>query len=152
MNKKITAVAAVLAVSATLAFAGPGEGRGEGRHGGHGKGEFGAKFAQKLNLTDAQKQQIKDIRTASRTQNAQFFASVRQTREEFRAARQANDQARIDALKGTLQSQRAQMKEIRKAERQQVLSILTAEQRAQLDAMKAQREARHKDHDSNDNN
>ncbi|MEA2488707.1 MAG: periplasmic protein CpxP/Spy [Acidobacteriota bacterium] len=149
MNKKITAVAAVLALSTTLAFAGTGEGRGEGRHGRHGKGQFGEKFAQKLNLTDAQKQQIKDIRTNSRTQNAQFFATAKQTREDARAARKAGDTARLESLKGALQSQRAQMKEIRKAERQQVLNILNAEQRAQLEAMKAQHQGRHHNDDNN---
>lgn len=144
MNKKITAVAAVLALSTTLAFAGTGEGRGEGRgrHGRHGKGDFGAKLAQKLNLTEQQKQQVAEIRKNSRTQNAAFFDSARQTREELRAARQANDTARLESLKGTAASQRAQMKQIHEAEMQQILSVLNAEQRAQFEAMKAKREAK----------
>src|SRR5687767_15866013 len=51
MNKRIAAAATVLVLSTTLAFAGPGHGRGHGRH---GKGGFGAKFAQELNLTEDQ--------------------------------------------------------------------------------------------------
>jgi len=138
MKKTLIAVAA-LTLGATLAFAGPGEGHrgGHGRH--HG---FAGKLAEKLNLTDAQKQQIKDIRKASFEQNKAFFETARQTRQDLRAAREANDTARLETLKANMKSQREQMKQIRDAEKQQILSILTAEQRAQFEAMKAE----HKGH------
>jgi hypothetical protein len=65
MNKRIAAVAAVLTLSATLAFAGPGEGRhGRGGHGKHGKAGFGAKFAQELGLTaDQQRDLVEYLKT-----------------------------------------------------------------------------------------
>jgi len=139
MKKTITAVA-VFALGASLAFASPGDWKGHEGHG-HDAG-FSEKMAQKLNLTDAQKQQVKDIEAQFRTDNAAFLQNFRQTMQDVHAARQANDTARLDALRPTVESQKAQMKTLRQAQREKVRSILTADQRAQLDAMKAQRESR----------
>jgi Spy/CpxP family protein refolding chaperone len=142
-SKWITA-AAVLGLSASLAFAGTttGEGHshgfgGEGRHH-HGFG----KLASKLNLTDAQKGQWKAIRKSSHEQNAAFFQQSRETKKEFFAAKKAGDTAKADSLKATLQSQRAQMKQIRDAEEQQFTKILTPDQSAQFQALKAAHAAR----------
>lgn len=141
MKKQIAAVA-VLALSATLAFAGPSDGgQRHNGHGRHGKAGFGAKFAEKLNLTDEQKARVSAIRQATKEQNAAFFESARQHRQELRAAREANDSAKAQSLAGTIEADRAQMKQIRSAEKDQIMALLTAEQRAQMDAMKAQREA-----------
>jgi len=140
-SKWITVVAAV-GLSASLAFAGEGHGHGmKGRD----RGGFGMKLASKLNLTDAQKEQWKAIRKSSREQNSAFFQQSHQTMKEFRAAKEAGDTAKVDALKQTLQSQRAQMKQIRDAEETQLLNILTAEQRAQFQTLKAQRAERGKE-------
>lgn len=140
-NRVITAVT-VLTLGATLAVAAPhGGGKfGGGRHG--ARGEFAAKFAEKLNLTDEQKAAIKAIHEETRQQNAAFFETARQTMKDFRAAKQAGDTAKADAIKGNLQAQRAQMQQIREAERQRVLTVLTAEQRAKLEALKAERKSR----------
>lgn len=136
----ITGVAAV-ALSATLAFAGTATAEG---HNGHrfGRGHQFARLATKLNLTDAQKAQWKSLRQTSRAQNAAFFQQVRETHKEMRAARDANDQAKIDALKPTVQAQREQMKQLRKDQMAQFESILTPDQLAQLNALKAERAAR----------
>jgi protein CpxP len=142
MKKTITAAAAVLTLGATLAFAAP-QGGGWKGHGGHrGDAGFSEKLAQKLNLTDTQKAQVKTIEAQFRTDNAAFFQTFRQTMQDFHAAKKAGDQAKMDALKPTLESQRAQMKTLREAQRAQIRSILTPDQQAQLDAMKAQ----HKSH------
>jgi Spy/CpxP family protein refolding chaperone len=139
--KWISTAAAVFALSTSLAMAAPHEG---GKHGRHGKrGEFGAfggeRLAAKLNLTEAQKAQLKAQRETFKQQNQAFFQSSRDTFKEFRAAKKANDTARMEALKPALQANRAQMKSLRDAQRQQFLSILTADQRAQFDALKAER-------------
>ncbi len=141
MKKIITAVA-VLALGATLAIAAPNGNEGYG----HGKGghEWGAKFAEKLNLTDAQKQQVQDIRKNFREQNKVFFDSFRANMKAFRAAKEAGDTAKADSLKATIDSQKPKMKSLRDAERQQIRGILTAEQQVQFDAMKAKHEAREK--------
>jgi protein CpxP len=146
-NKWIT-MAAVVALSATVAFAAPHEGRG-GRHG--RGGEFGARMAEKLNLSDAQKQQIKDLQTNFRESNKAFFDQVRDTHKQMAEAREANDTARLDALKATAESQHAQMKQLRDQQQQRIAALLTPEQRAQLDAMKAEREARRAEHGKRDN-
>lgn len=139
-TKWITAVGAT-SLTAALAVAGvtaAADGRGEHRNG-EARQEMQQKLAEKLNLTDAQKQQWDAIRKASREQNADFFAKSKETMEAFRAARDANDQAKIDALKPTVEAQRAQMKQIRAAENTKLLTILNDQQKAQFAAMQAER-------------
>ena len=57
--------------------------RREGHWGGHRGGSFSEMYAQKLNLTDAQKAQIADIEKSSREANKAFFEASKQTREQF---------------------------------------------------------------------
>ena len=147
MNRsKWMSVAAVLTLSTTMAFAAPG-GEGHGRfggkrgHGGRG-GEFAARFAQKLNLTDAQKQQIRELHSNFREQNKAFFESTRETRQQVKAAREARDTARLEALKGTIASQREQMKQLREKQHERIVALLTPEQRAKLETLKAERKDR----------
>jgi protein CpxP len=140
MKKTITAVA-VLALSASLAIAAPGEGKA-GKHGRHGRAAHGERGFAKLNLSDAQKAQVKQLREQFRNENKALFDGMKQTRTEMKAAREANDTARLEALRGTATSQREQLKAKSQALNAQVLNLLTAEQRAQYDAMKAEREAR----------
>ncbi|MFL6245613.1 MAG: Spy/CpxP family protein refolding chaperone [Thermoanaerobaculia bacterium] len=137
-SKKWFTAAAVVALSSTLAFAAPHQG-GKRGHGGRGGHEFGERFAQKLNLSDAQKQQIKDAQTAFRNENKAFFDTVRDTRRQIKEAKEAGDQARVEQLKAAAQSQHERMKELRQAQQQRILALLTPEQRTQWEALKAQR-------------
>jgi protein CpxP len=141
MKKMITAVA-IVALSSTLAMASPYGGGGEGHGRGGRHGQMDQKFAEKLNLSDAQKQQIRDMRHSFRDQNKAFFDSVRATREQLRAARQSGDTAKAQQLAAQAEGQRAQMQELRKAEHEKMLTILTPEQRTQLEQMKADRQAK----------
>jgi protein CpxP len=141
MKNKIVTAIAVLTLGASLAIAAPHDGKFGGK-----RGMMGERLAEKLNLTDAQKEQIRAIKQETREQNAAFFQSLRQTRQDLRAAREANDTAKLDALKGTLESQHVQMKQIRDAEQQRVLRVLTPEQRTQFEQLKAQRAERHGKH------
>ena len=102
-------------------------------------------FGADLNLTDAQKAQIKTIRQESRQQNAAFFEQSRATMKELWTAKKAGDTAKADSLKPALQAQRAQMKQIRAAEETRIASVLTAEQNAKWQQLKAQRAERHRD-------
>ena len=140
-SKKFMTMAAVLALSTTVAFAAPHEGKG-GRHGRGGRAEFGARFAEKLNLTDAQKAQIKTVRQNFREQNKAFFDSSRNVFQQFREAKKANDTAKLESLKPQLEANRAQMQQLREQEKTQILAVLTPEQRTQWEALKAEREAR----------
>ena len=139
MKQWIT-MAAVLTFSAAVAVAAPhpGSGEGKGRHGRGGQ-EFSQRFAQKLNLTDTQQQQIRVLQDGFKERNKAFFESSKETRKQFREARKANDTATIEALKPQMEAQRAQFKEIRESQMQQILTVLTPEQRAQFESLKAQR-------------
>jgi len=141
MRKTLIAAVTVLTLGAGLAVAGTGEGGyGHHHHGRHGV--FSEKLAAKLNLTDAQKAQVKDIKKSSHEQNAAFFQSARQTFKDFKAAKEANDTAKMDALKATMESNRAQMKQIREAEKAKIASVLTTDQNAQWQKLQAERAAR----------
>ena len=139
--KKFASAVAVTLLGASLAFAAPHDGgNGWGRHGRHGG--FGAKLAQELNLTDAQKTQIKSIKQASREQNAAFFKQSRATMKEFFAAKKANDTATMESLKPAMEANRTQMKQIRAAEEASIASVLTPDQNAKWQQLKADRAAR----------
>lgn len=140
-TKKWFTAAAVVALSSTLAFAAPHEGgkRGKGGRGGH---ELGERFAQKLNLSDAQKQQIKDAQASFRNENKAFFDQVRDTRRQIREAKEAGDAARAEQLKATAKSQHERMKALRTEHRQRILALLTPEQRTQWEALKADRQGK----------
>jgi Spy/CpxP family protein refolding chaperone len=100
---------------------------------GHGHRAGFGRMAAKLNLTDAQKQQLKDIRTADHERNQQLYADFHAKLQELRSLKQAND-PRADDVKAELKSMRPQMEAARKASRDAMLNILTPEQRDQLNA------------------
>jgi Spy/CpxP family protein refolding chaperone len=90
-------------------------------------------IAAKLNLTDAQKQQLKDIRTADHQRNQQLYADFHAKLQEFRSLKQTND-PKADDVKAELKAMRPQLQAARKASREAMLNILTPEQRDQLKA------------------
>lgn len=140
---KWTTMAAVLALSTSLAIAAPNGAKGEGKHARDGRGMHGERFEQKLNLTDAQKEQIRTIRASFREQNKAFFETAQATREQFRDAKKSGDTARADALKATMEAHRTQMQHIRQQQRAQIAAILTPEQRTQFEELEAKRAAHH---------
>ena len=146
ISKWISA-AAVVALSGTMAFAAIDNDGGKAwGHGGHHRGGMSAHLAQKLNLTDAQKDQLKALHRGFREDNRAFFQTMRHTRQEMHAAKEAGDTAKVDSLKATFQSQRAQLKQLHDAQQEKFLTILTPEQRTQFDALKAERDARRQQH------
>jgi Spy/CpxP family protein refolding chaperone len=139
--KRIVTAAAVLALGASLAFAGPGEGRKHGKHEMHGKGGAAhmERMAEKLNLSEGQKIQMEELRKGFQVQNEPLWTAMKQTKSEMKAAREAGDTARVEALRATVEQQRTQMKDQRQAPHEQMMNILTPEQRTQLEAMKSER-------------
>ncbi len=117
-----------------------GEGRGFGKHGGHGKG-FGHRHGgmmrvmQELNLTEEQKTQIHSIRDANKPDHTTHD----EMRTLFEAKRSgtitAEQQARLDTLK-------EQGKAKAKGVHEQILNVLTAEQKTQLEQKKAEMKQR----------
>src|SRR5471032_715357 len=103
MIKKTMTAVAVFALGASLAFAAPGDWKG---HGSHDRAGLSERMAQKLNLTDDQKTQVKALETQFRTDNAAFLQNFRQTMQDVHAAKQANDTVKLDALRPTAESQK----------------------------------------------
>ena len=119
--RKIVIAFIVAAFSATFAFAGQG------------------RLAEKLNLSDAQKAQWQELRRSFHQDNKAFLEQARQTRRDFRAARDANDTAKIESLKPVVQANRTQMRQLREAQEQKLMDILNEEQRAQFQELKQHR-------------
>ena len=136
MKKFITAVAVVAAMTTPVAFAHNQE------FGGHRHGM--KKFAEKLGLTDAQKQQVKDIRQADREANKALFEQFRVKRQELRSLRQNND-PNAESVKAELKSLGQQLRAARMATRDKIYNtVLTSDQRAQIDAWRAKRQSSEK--------
>lgn len=115
------------------------EGRG-GRRLGPGKRGHGAmKLFRELNLTDAQRDQMRGI-------HERAMASTKSQHEELRGLRANNQggplstesQARAQAL-------RAEIEQVMRGAHQETLNVLTQEQRTQLEQLKEERKARHKE-------
>jgi Spy/CpxP family protein refolding chaperone len=140
MKRWIT-VAAMLLAGATVALA--QEDAPPPPHGPHGgpPPSFTMMFAEKLALTDAQKSEITAIEKATRDENASFFASSRTLMEEFHAAREANDTAKLESLKPSMDANREQMKKIRDAQLVKIEAVLTADQKAKFEALRAEHDA-----------
>ena len=67
MNKKLISAAAVFVLGASLAVAAPND--GDGFRGGRHRGAKAEHLARKLNLSDAQRDQMRDIRKRTRIIN-----------------------------------------------------------------------------------
>ncbi len=108
-------------------------GRKHGKRGGmHRGGGFGFKA---LNLTDAQKEQIRQIREANKPDEA-TMQEMRSLREAKRAGTLTADQTeRMQALRTQMQARHA-------AVREQMLTVLTPEQRVQMEQHKQQMQER----------
>ncbi len=96
----------------------------------HARGR-GGKFEQ-LNLTDAQKEQMKQIREAARQQMDAVLTPAQ--REQMRVAREQRQKPNLNLS----EEQKAQMRAIRENSKNQMEAILTPEQKQKLQEMKAQ--------------
>lgn len=136
-------LAAFLLGSGSAAYAQPGP-EGQGRPPGHGQRHHkGGKFLESLNLTEAQKEQLKGLRELSREQRDARMREILTPEqyaklEEMRSKRGPRGGQRWGEELGLTETQRAQMKELRNLsaeERQARLQqILTPEQLAKVQA------------------
>jgi protein CpxP len=110
-------------------------GRGHGRHGGGGMMGF-----RNLDLTDAQKAQMKQIGESSHQSLRPLMEQIRAKRLEIRQANQdgsvnealvTQKLVEIAPLEAKLQAERSRV-------HQQMLSVLTADQKAKLDQQRAE--------------
>lgn len=130
-----------------------GRGGKGGRHGGGMRGGFGGgRFAEKLNLTDAQKAQMEQIST--------------RYRESFKAQRQQNrgqrdgggfeafnggtfNEAAVRAAAQARANAHVEMEVARARMMSEMYNVLTAEQKAQLAAERQQREQKRQERRAN---
>jgi len=129
----IVGVAGVSAAQSTTTPPTRAQRSGEMRRGG-GRGGFGAD----LNLTEAQKAQIKTIRAKYKPQNEALRAQAKPFMDAAHAARQKGDTAtaRAEMLKARNVMQGGQT--FRNQENAEIRAILTPEQQAKWDARQKQ--------------
>jgi Spy/CpxP family protein refolding chaperone len=137
MNKTQRSTLAV-AISLALAFAALGQERGTPQ-------TFTQRYGQQLNLTEVQKKQIDELDGAFQKNNAPFLESYQKTMAEFREARQANDTAKLDALRPKVDSLRTEMMKLRGAHEDKIAATFTDDQKAQWTKIREEREARMKE-------
>ena len=128
----IVGVAGVSAAQSTTTPPSRSQRSGEmqGRRGGGRGGEFG----RDLNLTDAQKAQIKTIRAKYQPQNEALRAQAKPFMDAARAARQKGDTA---TARSNMEKARQVMQggqSIRTQENAEIRAILTPDQQAKWDA------------------
>jgi len=104
-----------------------------------GRGERG-RFMKELNLSDAQKNQIKAIHKKYEPQMKQIREQAKAQFGDMRAARQKGDTSA--ATRAKFQQFRERTMAVRQQENSEIRGILTADQRAKWDAAQAQRKQR----------
>lgn len=114
-------LAALLVFLAGAMLAGPRTQRGHGHH-----------RYDDLNLTDAQRAQIEQLRSQFRAANETAFDAAREAGRAYREAKRAGDTAKMAALKPAVDAKRAELRRIREAQQAQIRAVLTPEQQAKL--------------------
>ena len=92
---------------------------------------------KKLNLTDAQKAQIKTIKDNAKTQRQSVFTAEQLTKLE--QARQSGDRKGVWKSLNLTDTQKQQMKAIGESTKAQIKNVLTPAQQQQVEQMKLDR-------------
>jgi periplasmic protein CpxP/Spy len=106
--------------------------RGMGKRGPGGIG----RLADQLNLTDAQRQQLRAIED-------RFEANTKTQREELRRLHESTEGQPSADAQARFQALREELGQARRAQHQEMLGVLTAEQRTQLEQLMKERKERH---------
>ncbi len=151
------AIAAALAVTGIVGFAQQrsaqdqggnesvqrrGDRGGKGRHGMRGHGFFMGRFAEKLNLTDAQKAQMKQISDRFRESNKALREQSHEGRDKGFSFLNGGtfDEAAVRAAAQARANRHVEMEVARARMMSEMYAILTPEQKAQLAAEHQQME------------
>jgi protein CpxP len=115
-------------------------GRGRGGRRGMGKEGRGGmlRLMSQLNLTDAQRQQLRAIED-------RFEASTKTQREEMRRLHESTQGQPSADTEARMQTLRGEMGQAMKGMRQEMMGILTQDQRTQLEQLMKERKARHQE-------
>lgn len=128
----IATVAAIsFSVQAMAQDAGP-----QGRHR-MGRGHFG----KKLNLSDAQKSQLKAMKEKFKTDNSSSVKELRALRDQMRQLRQSGstDKEAFKALREKMKAEATKLRQARRQMRDQMKGVLTPEQLEELKKLKDHR-------------
>ncbi len=136
MSKRVS----ILVLAASLAFAIATVGQEQRK-----PQTFTERYGQQLNLTDAQKKTIDELEKKFDQDNAAFLDSYHKSMNEYREARQANDTAKIDALRPKVDSLRAEMTKLRTPQEEKIAATFTDAQKETWKKIKEEREARMKE-------
>ena len=129
----IWSTAAALTVGGFAAVA-KAQGPGGGMHGGPGGGMLGGMIGHMLDLTDAQKEQIKTITKAAFDSNQTLMTQLKASRDAERAAIQAGkSDAELAQLAQSYAPLHTQLNATRLQTEAKIYKVLTPEQRAKLD-------------------
>jgi len=122
-----------------------GRGRGEGRKGDHRGGFMGGGMFEKLNLTDAQKASMKQIRESFGQRTKSLREQLRAKRQELHQANEGGTFNEALATQNLTESAGLQAKLMGEEFklRQEMLAVLTPEQKTQLDQMRQQFKSEH---------
>jgi Spy/CpxP family protein refolding chaperone len=100
------------------------------------QGGRGARAAQKLNLTQEQRDKLKQDRQQFQARHAQDLADVKALRQKLQEYVKNNDKANAQATREQIKAKMAPLQQEMQSERN---AVLTPEQQAQIDQMKAER-------------
>lgn len=142
MKKIITAILAIALVSigTIFIFAQTGsEEKGKFKRGFGHRGGF-ERLAKKLNLTDAQKEQVKQIRETSKAKVQPLKENMKSIHQQMETATADGqfDEAQVQALATQQANIMAQMIVEKERTKSQMFAILTPEQQAQAKQLKEQ--------------
>jgi Spy/CpxP family protein refolding chaperone len=118
------------------------QGQKQGQRPGYGmrhRGDFQGRMAKDLNLTDAQKTQVKAIHEKYRSQFESIRSQVRPQAGTPGAMRLKSDTAWRGGFRNISPELRQRMLTLRTQEQAEIRNVLTAEQRVKFDAAQAQR-------------
>ena len=137
-------VTGTMALAAVLAAPGMSVAFSGGEHGPrHHKHQMFERMAEKLELTEGQKAQLKANREAGRESRMAERKEMRELRDQLREAVDSEaDQATLDQLSVELGRLKVAEMQRRKKMQEQFEAILTDEQKAKLEQMKSERKER----------
>ncbi len=140
MKKLVTAFIAValVTIGTIFIFAQKGEGKKFGRGFGHRRGF--ERLSKKLNLSDAQKEQVKQILETSKTKVQPLMENMKSIHQQLAAATADGqfDEAQVQALANQQADIMAQMIVEKERTKSQIFALLTPEQQAQAKQLKEQ--------------
>ena len=139
------AIAVPIGIAQSKGAGGQGQRHAERRgHGMRGGGRMAGAFFRNLDLTDAQKAQMKQIRESHSQSLRPLMEQIRAKRQEIRQASESGtfDEALVTQKLSEIAPLEAKLMGERSRLHQETLAILTAEQRAKLEQAREQRKSK----------